>query len=139
MICFAIVRLLKKYRSGFSCGSSYANISVYFHFTSSVFMCSYRCLSNEKYYAKFYVNGTKGGKLNWQGEASFLFGILGFSFYAVVGIASLPSVGSAMTKAQWNLVMGPLVWAALAFGMTHVMIMGLEGCNSLVTCHLLRN
>ena len=61
--------------------------------------------------------------------ATFLFEILGFSFYAIVGIASLPSVGSAMTKAQWDLVMGPLVWAALAFGTTHVMIMGVEGWN----------
>jgi hypothetical protein len=38
-------------------------------------------------------------------------------------------VGAAMNKAQWELVMGPLVWIALTFGTTHVLIMGVQGWN----------
>ena len=87
-------------------------------------------LFNPSYYGKFFLNGGDGGKLNWKGEASFFFGIFGFSFYAIVCVSSLPSVAAVMNKAQWCLVMGPLVWTALAFGTVHVLIMGVTGWST---------
>jgi predicted dinucleotide-binding enzyme len=66
------------------------------------------------------------GKMRWTGEASMLFGIISFSFFSIVGIASLPSVGAVMNKAQALLVFGPLVWLGLMTALAHIMILGVE-------------
>ena len=65
--------------------------------------------------------------MNAIGEFSFLFAIFGTGFYIILGICSLPSVGLQMTSRSWQVVYGPLAWMALAFGTTHVLIMGVKG------------
>lgn len=83
---------------------------------------------NEKYYGKFFIDPSAGtSKLNSVGETSFLFAILGTGLYTVMGISSLPSVGSQMTHKQWQLIYGPVAWSALLFGTVHVLIMGVKG------------
>ena len=65
--------------------------------------------------------------MNAIGEASFFFAIMGTGLYLIMGLCSLPSVGSQMTNKQWQLVYGPIAWAALVFGTIHVLIMGVMG------------
>ncbi|CAB9526512.1 Metalloreductase STEAP4 [Seminavis robusta] len=85
-------------------------------------------LLNPAYYGKFYLHPKANtSKMNSIGEASFFFAILGTGFYVILGICSLPSVGSHMTNKQWQLVYGPLAWVALAYGTIHVMVMGVKG------------
>lgn len=83
---------------------------------------------NEKYYGKFFIDPTAASsKLNSIGESSMMFSILGAGLYFILGVCSLPSVGSYMTSAQWQFVYGPVAWIALAFGTIHVLIMGVKG------------
>jgi len=84
-------------------------------------------LFNPGYYSKFFITKDGTSKLNVIGETSFFFGILGFALYMILGICSLPSVGTQMTNAQWQLVYGPLAWIALVFGTAHVLVMGAKG------------
>lgn len=63
-------------------------------------------------------------RMRWMGETSMLFGILSLSLLSIVGIASLPSVGNSMTKAQASLVFGPVVWFGLILGILHVIFLG---------------
>lgn len=85
-------------------------------------------LFSPAYYGKFYLDKTAvATKLNSIGENSLLFGVLGTSLYALMGVCSLPSVGSQMNRVQWELVYGPVAWIALMFGTVHVMIMGVKG------------
>lgn len=85
-------------------------------------------LFNPAYYGKFFLTPKEGpSKLNAIGESSFFFGILGMGLYVIMGLCSLPSVGSHMTSKQWQLVYGPVAWIALAFGTIHVLIMGVKG------------
>ena len=56
-----------------------------------------------------------------------LFGITGVGLYAILGICSMPSIGVGMTSKQWQFVYGPIAWAALLCGITHVLIMGVKG------------
>jgi predicted dinucleotide-binding enzyme len=65
-------------------------------------------------------------KMRWTGEASMLFGVISTSLFSIVGIASLPSVGAVMNKAQASLVFGPLVWLGLMTALAHIMILGVE-------------
>jgi predicted dinucleotide-binding enzyme len=76
-------------------------------------------------YFGFMLNDSRG-KMRWTGEASMLFGVISISFFSIVGIASLPSVGAVMNKAQATLVFGPLVWLGLMTALAHIMILGVE-------------
>ena len=83
---------------------------------------------NPAYYSKFFASPKDvPSKLNAVGESSFFFAVLGSGLYAIMGICSMPSVGSQMTSKQWQVVYGPIAWIALAFGTIHVMIMGVKG------------
>jgi hypothetical protein len=83
---------------------------------------------NPGYYGKFFIDASANtSKLNAKGENTFFFGILGTALYFILGICSLPSVGSQMTSRQWQLVYGPVAWVALAFGTVHVLIQGVPG------------
>jgi hypothetical protein len=85
-------------------------------------------LFNPAYYGKFFIDASANtSKLNAKGENSFFFAILGTALYSILGICSIPSIGSQMTSRQWQLVYGPVAWAALAFGTVHVLIMGVPG------------
>ncbi len=64
------------------------------------------------------------GAMEWNDEASMLTAVLSTSLFIITGIASLPSVGHEMNKAQFMLVFGPVVWSALALGVMHVMFLG---------------
>jgi hypothetical protein len=46
--------------------------------------------------------------------------VLSTSLFIITGIASLPSVGHSMNKAQFMFVYGQIVWAALGLGVLHV-------------------
>jgi hypothetical protein len=85
-------------------------------------------LFNPAYYGKFFIDvSANTSKLNAKGENSFFFAILGTALYSILGICSFPSVGSQMTRRQWQFVYGPVAWAALAFGTVHALIMGVPG------------
>lgn len=86
-------------------------------------------LFNPGYYSKFFLTKDGASKMNSIGENSFLFATLSTGLYLILGICSLPSVGTEMTSKQWQLVYGPLAWIALAFGTIHVLIMGVKGWN----------
>ena len=64
------------------------------------------------------------GHMEWNDEASMLAAVLSTSLFYITGIASLPSVGREMNKAQFELVFGPVVWSALTLGVMHVMFLG---------------
>jgi len=88
-------------------------------------------LMNEKYYGKFFIDPTaNASKMNGIGEHSFFFATFGTGLYIILGICSLPSVGSQMTNKQWQFVYGPVAWVALLFGTLHVMIMGVKGWST---------
>ena len=58
---------------------------------------------NQKYYGKFFIDPKAyASKLNKKGEFSFFFGIIGAGLYFILGICSLPSVGSQMTSKSWQ-------------------------------------
>ena len=58
---------------------------------------------NQKYYGKFFIDpDANSSKLNKIGEFSFFFGIIGAGLYFILGICSLPSVGSQMTSKSWQ-------------------------------------
>jgi len=83
---------------------------------------------NQKYYGKFFIDpSAPTSKMNWVGESSFLFAIIGTGLYTIMGLCSLPSIGSQMTNKQWQLIYGPIAWLALLFGTVHVLIMGVKG------------
>ena len=62
--------------------------------------------------------------MKWNDEASMLTAVLSTSLFIITGIASLPSVGHAMNKAQFWFVFSPVVWSALALGLMHIMFLG---------------
>jgi hypothetical protein len=87
-------------------------------------------LFSPAYYGKFFLDPNEAtSKMNSIGENSLFFAVLAVSFYAIIGICSLPSVGMNMTNKQWQLVYGPLAWTALAFATVHVLVMGVKGWN----------
>merc|ERR1712154_55214 len=53
-----------------------------------------------------------------------MMGAFGAGLYFILGICSLPSVAEHMTNNQWQLVYGPVAWAALFFGTGHVVWQG---------------
>ncbi len=80
-------------------------------------------LFSPAYYAKFF---SADGKLNFTGELSMLFGVIALFIFSIVAITSIPSVESSVDKKKW-LVVQRLGYAAFAFVMLHVLVMGLEG------------
>lgn len=70
----------------------------------------------------FAYDGPDSKTMNLTGELSMMFGIISFSLFIITGIASLPSVGHAMNKAQFDFVYGPVVWLALITGQLHCVI-----------------
>lgn len=76
-------------------------------------------------YFRFMLNDSNG-KMRWTSETSMLFGVISTSFFSIVGIASLPSVGAVMNKAQATLVFGPLVWLGLMTALVHIIVLGFE-------------
>ena len=73
------------------------------------------------YYWIFY-DGPDAKDMNLYGELSMMFAVISFSLFIITGIASLPSVGDAMNKAQFDFVYGPIVWLALITGQIHCVI-----------------
>ena len=93
-----------------------------------LFMHAIMCLLNfgpGGYYVAFYDTNDPT-KMNVTGEVSVLFAILSTSLYIIVGLASLPSVGESMNKAQSEFVFGPVVWFALACGHVHNLVIYFE-------------
>lgn len=78
------------------------------------------------YYDRFFEDkNDPKSRMTSNGESSFMFGSFAAALYLIMGICSLPSVALHMTKAQWDLVYGPVAWSALAMGTAHVMCQGL--------------
>ena len=92
-------------------------ISLYFLF---LHLCMMVLIFGGEYYGHF----LREGHMEWNDEASMLTAVLSTSLFIITGIASLPSVGHAMNKAQFMLVFGPVVWLALALGLMHIMFLG---------------
>lgn len=96
---------------------------------SLYFLCLHIAMSmmmfNPTYYGKLF--SADGTILSTMGAFSFFFGITATSFYVILGICSLPSVGQNMSSKSWQFVYGPVAWSALAMGTAHVMIMGVPG------------
>ena len=60
-------------------------------------------LFNPAYYGKFYIDPTAPtSKMNVIGETSFFFATIGTMLYAILGVASLPAVGTNMSSRQWH-------------------------------------
>ena len=79
------------------------------------------------YYDRFFEDkNDPKSRMSANGESSFMFGAFSAGLYLILGICSLPSVAEQMTKAQWDLVYGPVAWVALAFGTFHVMCQGIN-------------
>ena len=78
------------------------------------------------YYGRFYVDPSDPlSRMTANGESSFMYGAFAAALYGILGICSLPSLADEqMTIAQWQLVYGPVAWAALAFGTVHVICQG---------------
>jgi len=70
-------------------------------------------------YYWFAYDSTDSLSMNLTGEVSMMFAVYSTSLFIIVGLASLPSVGEAMNKAQWAFIFGPVVWLALAMGHAH--------------------
>lgn len=75
------------------------------------------------YYPRFFA---EGGRLNFIGETSMLFGILAFLVFAGITITSLPPVEKQMHPNQWKFVQR-LGYLAYVFVLIHVAIMGYRG------------
>ncbi|MBI2012051.1 ferric reductase-like transmembrane domain-containing protein [Candidatus Daviesbacteria bacterium] len=80
-------------------------------------------LLNPAYYSKLYA---EGGKLNLNGEASILFGILSFLIFSAISITSLPPIEKHMLPGQWKFVQR-IGYLAYLFVLLHVTIMGYQG------------
>ena len=92
-------------------------LSLYFLFLHA---CMMLLLFGSEYFGFLLTEG----HMEWNDEASMLTAVLSTSLFIITGIASLPSVGNAMNKAQFMLVFGPVVWGALALGVMHIMFLG---------------
>jgi len=72
------------------------------------------------------IPGTGGMKLwhglKWNAEVSIIFATISLALMTIVGVTSLPSVGSAMSWKEWNFVQRGLGFSSLFFGFSHVMI-----------------
>lgn len=83
-------------------------------------------LLSPAYYLWLYESTSSDSAMNVIGETSLLFGVLGAGLYMILGVCSLPSVGSEMTSKQWQIVFGPLAWSALVCSVLHAMVMGVK-------------
>ncbi|XP_019647769.1 PREDICTED: metalloreductase STEAP3-like [Branchiostoma belcheri] len=59
------------------------------------------------------------GMMRWSGETFLLFGTLALFLMAVLGVASIPSVGSSMNWREFNFVQSKLGWTVFLFAVTH--------------------
>lgn len=75
------------------------------------------------YYPRFFA---EGGRLNFIGETSMLFGVLAFLIFASITITSLPPVEKQMDQIQWKSIQR-LGYLAYVFVLAHVVIMGFRG------------
>ena len=66
------------------------------------------------------------GRLRRSNDWSMFMAVVSTSFFSIVGIISLPSVSTAMNKAQFGCVFGPVVYGGLATGLAHIMFLGVE-------------
>lgn len=80
-------------------------------------------LLSPAYYPKFF---SFGGRLNFIGETSMLFGILAFLIFAAVSITSLPPLEKHMHPDQWKFIQR-MGYLAYVFVLAHVAIMGFQG------------
>lgn len=94
-------------------------MGLYFVFLHAIF--SLLELGPAHYYW-FAFDSTDSQKMNLIGELSLMFGVISFSLFIITGIGSLPSVGDAMNKAQFDFVYGPVVWMGLIMGHLHCVI-----------------
>ncbi|MEK7546810.1 MAG: ferric reductase-like transmembrane domain-containing protein [Patescibacteria group bacterium] len=75
------------------------------------------------YYPRFF---DLGGKMNFIGETSLLFGVLAFLVFSAVSIASVPAIEERMKPGHWKSVQR-LGYLAYFFTLLHVAIMGFKG------------
>lgn len=75
------------------------------------------------YYEKFFL---ETGKLTFEGELSFLFGVLSLWCLTIPAITSLPFMDQHLGRARWR-QMQQMGYAALALNAGHVFAMGFAG------------
>ncbi|KAL7541472.1 hypothetical protein ACHAXR_011754 [Thalassiosira sp. AJA248-18] len=102
------------------------NIRKHIGLLSLYFLFLHACMMVLLFGSEYFGFLLREGHMEWNDEASMLTAVLSTSLFIITGIASLPSVGNAMNKAQFMLVFGPIVWIALALGVMHVMFLGVE-------------
>ncbi|KAL7519006.1 hypothetical protein ACHAWX_003810 [Stephanocyclus meneghinianus] len=100
------------------------NIRKHVGLISLYFLFLHACMAVLLFGGEYFGYMLYGGVMEWEDEASMLTAVLSTSLFIITGIASLPSVGDAMNKAQFACVFGPVVWMALALGVMHVMFLG---------------
>eukprot|EP00970_Alexandrium_tamarense_P004338 scaffold723_cov298-Alexandrium_tamarense.AAC.10 len=88
------------------------------------FLFLHACMSVLLFGGEYFGFMFEDGTLEWEAEASMLTAVLSTSLFIITGIASLPSVGHSMNKAQFMFVYGQIVWAALGLGVLHIMFLG---------------
>jgi hypothetical protein len=102
---------------------------------SLYFLFLHACLMLIIFGGEYFGFLLREGKMEWNDEASMLTATLSTSLFVITGIASLPSVGHAMNKAQFMLVFGPVVWAALGLGVMHIMFLGVPSWTATPRSH----
>ena len=70
-----------------------------------------------------------GLRMDWIGECVMAFGTLAVGFMAILGIGSLPSVGSSMNWKQWVFVQSYLGYFCLCLAAIHVSFITCPGWN----------
>jgi hypothetical protein len=96
-------------------------IALYFLYLHA---CIMLLIFGPSYYGHLYDK--EDGKLKKWTEWSLFMAVVSTSFFSIVGIISFPSVGTAMNKAQFGWVFGPVVYGGLATGLAHIMFLGVE-------------
>jgi hypothetical protein len=94
-------------------------LALYFLF---IHACMMLLLWNTSYYNHMLLD--RNCEDCWRVEWAMFMAVVSTSFFIISGIASLPSVGASMNKAQFQLVFGPVVWLGLVMGMLHILFLG---------------
>lgn len=95
-------------------------LGLYFLF---IHACLMLLLYNSSYYGHIFRR--RGETMeSWRYEWTMFMAVVSTSFFIIVGIASLPSVGLAMNKAHWDAIFGRLIWFALMTGLLHIIFLG---------------
>ncbi|KAL3788907.1 hypothetical protein HJC23_002661 [Cyclotella cryptica] len=100
------------------------NIRKHVGLISLYFLFLHACMTVLLFGGEYFGYMLFSGEMAWEDEASMLTAVVSTSLFVITGIASLPSVGDAMNKAQFACVFGPVVWMALALGVMHVLFIG---------------